>query len=271
MIRREREGRYYLITQHEHALLSGRLAERWGNRDFEAPEPRESVIRGISMHDCGWPLHDERPTLNDKGAPLNVFETPRRIGTPVWTLSAERAAAVDPYAGLLVSLHVLSLSMLPSIYSPTPHDVFELNKFQHQEIERQESMRQALGLRTDRPLKLGLAEPGVDPEEDRLANNFHLLQALDKLSLSLCFANGLFERLEHVGLKLSHSREEPATILLDPWPFAMDQIEESVPSKVIEQKQFENETEFQQAYAAATVEQLALRLRPGRAADGSRR
>ena len=26
---------------------------------------------GIALHDCGWPIHDERPTLNAKNQPLD--------------------------------------------------------------------------------------------------------------------------------------------------------------------------------------------------------
>jgi hypothetical protein len=47
---------------------------------------------GIELHDCGWPLHDERPTLNEAGLPLDVFESPRAIALEVWQASAERAA-----------------------------------------------------------------------------------------------------------------------------------------------------------------------------------
>ena len=42
----------------------------------------ENTITGISLHDCGWPIHDERPTLNPDRIPLDVFESPPK---PVFT------------------------------------------------------------------------------------------------------------------------------------------------------------------------------------------
>ena len=74
MIRRHVADEFWLIAQHDHALLSGHLAEQIGGGEFERPAPR--AIRGIALHDCGWPLHDdEAPTLNERGQPLDVFES----------------------------------------------------------------------------------------------------------------------------------------------------------------------------------------------------
>src|SRR4051812_8913976 len=114
MIRREDEGGFLLITQHDHALISGELAEQFGNEYFARPAPLESVLRGIRLHDGGWPLHDDQPTRNSDGLPLDVFETPPEIALKVWTAGVERAAAEDKYAGLLVSVHVLNLSVFAS-------------------------------------------------------------------------------------------------------------------------------------------------------------
>src|SRR5438874_5670453 len=112
MIRRAQGSHFLLITQHDHALIAGELADQFGNDNFASPIPREQTLLGVSLHDCGWPLHDIEPTLNADGLPLDVFESPRDLAFKVWTASVERAAQKDPYAGLLVSLHVLSLSVL---------------------------------------------------------------------------------------------------------------------------------------------------------------
>src|SRR2546421_10285790 len=110
MIRRRVGDEFWLITQHDHALVSGKLAEHFGNDQFQLPAPRESVILGTSLHDCGWPVHDEAPTLNTLGEPRDVFETTPQIGLTTWPESSRRATERDSYAGLLVSLHNLSLS-----------------------------------------------------------------------------------------------------------------------------------------------------------------
>jgi len=71
---------YFLNHQNDHAILAGQLAQHFGNDRFATPEPRESVLTGVRMHDAGWPLHDDEPTLNKAHHPLDVFEVPRSIG-----------------------------------------------------------------------------------------------------------------------------------------------------------------------------------------------
>src|SRR6476646_2312884 len=111
MIRRHvGDHQFWLIAQNDHALISGQLAGQLGNGDFSPPSSPSAVL-GIGLHDCGWPVHDEQPTLNSKNLPLDVFETPRHVGLRVWGESTDRAAARDDYAGLLVSLHSLALSV----------------------------------------------------------------------------------------------------------------------------------------------------------------
>ncbi len=107
MIRRRQGNDLLLITQDDHAALSGRLAKHIGNKQFSMPSPFHLVIEGVSLHDCGWPLHDDHPTLNADGLPRNVFEMPPLLAVEVWGESSSRAAVVHPYVGLLVSLHGL--------------------------------------------------------------------------------------------------------------------------------------------------------------------
>ena len=58
MIRHHLGDDFVLITQHDHAQLSGRLARHVGNSLFSAPTPFQETVDGIALHDCGWPLHD---------------------------------------------------------------------------------------------------------------------------------------------------------------------------------------------------------------------
>ena len=54
MIRREVGNEFFLITQDDHAHLAGELAKRFGNDRFTAPQPRESALTGVRLHDAGW-------------------------------------------------------------------------------------------------------------------------------------------------------------------------------------------------------------------------
>jgi hypothetical protein len=273
MIRNSRGDHFLLITQHDHALLSGELAERIGTPRFEAPDPRESSLLGISLHDCGWPLHDDSPTLNRQGLPADVLESTVELATRVWRGSSAGAAGRDPYAGLLVSLHVLTLSAMIAQHLPplpTPErrqELFLLNQFQQDEIERQEKLRKQLGLRTDRPLTLGLADPGIDNEEDRLRFNFSWLRAMDALSLDACSGRRVFDKSPAVhpatgapaiDLRLQHREKD--LLAIDPWPFGVAKIELQVAAKRLPATPFADVEAFRRAYVEATQEMLTLRL-----------
>ena len=120
-----------------------------------------------------------------------------------------------------------------------PNDMrvrFEVNKFQHAQIELQEKLRTQLGLRTDIPLLLGLAEKSSDPAEQNLLYNFRLLQAMDKLSLCICCTKPPFGKIDAMTDRpggrmtpLTVSRPEPQTLLVSPWPFDQESIEVSFP------------------------------------------
>ena len=71
------------------------------------------------MHDCGWPLDDDAPTLNGEGLPLHVFESPVSLATRVWGASVAGAIERGDYQGLLVSLHVFGLSAI-ILAAPAP-------------------------------------------------------------------------------------------------------------------------------------------------------
>jgi hypothetical protein len=267
MIRHVAKNNWFLFTQHEHALLAGRIAEHFGNTPFQKPSPH--TVQGIALHDCGWPLHDDRPTLNGKGEPLHVFESPVWVGCQVWAASARRAANKDLYAGLLVSIHVAHLASLAAQVHRGQRDVFELNKFQHDQVELQDHLRRALHMRTDIPTNHGLAKPAVSGEEDRLRFDYHLLRAMDRLSLALLCSEPLFDSIElepspsaaPVSLRLQ--RTGPFSASLDPWPFDAESLRFEVPYKRLPATPFSDPDAFRDAYAEAPVEEVEAVVRPG--------
>ena len=277
MIRHRRGDEFLLVAQHDHALLSGRFAAHVGNGDFARPDPHRQTVNGIALHDCGWPLHDEHPTLNENGLPLHVLESPMPVAIKVWSESARLASETDPYTGLLVSLHVMALSSIAQTHDPTPHeryrdarDLFDLNKFQHRQAQLQEDLRRRLGLSTDIPLNKGLSKPGVAPEEDLLLFNYNLLKMCDRLSLDLCCSEPLFETIEEVfprpgaapvTLRLVHVGESAITVA--PWPFDADRLEDEVPCRRVRVEPFTSDDEFRRAFEQAPREVLRVRLSPG--------
>lgn len=265
---------YGLITQDDHARLSGDLARRLGTSRYPKPghaaqparaDGQKSVdqerpvgggqgdsfaafVLATACHDAGWPVVDVAPPLNSQGLPQDVFETSRDVGLRAWSGAPEavhRAAmhTLTPpealWAELLVSLHTLSLSALATTPNATNEqfDVaslperFEINKFQQREIERQERLRQSLGLATDVPLTLGLADEHTAPSEDALRWHLRWLQALDVMSLGVCCTKPPIAEIKDVHpapgepgdvLRL---RREGDDLLVSPWPFSVERID----------------------------------------------
>jgi hypothetical protein len=252
------------------------LAKHFGNSRFA--KPQAATVLGISLHDRGWLTHDDRPTLNKDRLPLDVFETSPQIGFGVWLESARRAAERDAYAGLLVSLHGLSLSALATahIFDNEQFDLnnarvrFEMNKFQHAQIELQENLRNRLGMRTDIPLRMGLAEKTSDPKEQALEFDFRLLQALDKLSLCICCTKPPFASVEsvmdHAGGKASSllvKRPAPQTLTVNPWPFDVVKMDVTFPFRRVGAKAFADQAAFLNVYLAAPEESFTCTVTAG--------
>jgi hypothetical protein len=274
MIRRDAGHDFLLITQTDHAALAAELARHFGNSKFTRASPQSIAATGL--HDAGWPLHDDQPTLNDRWHPLDVFEVPRAIALQVWTASADRAVEVDPYAGLLVSLHSLSLSILPhaspqgkgeSFDVQKMHDQFAINKFQHREVERQEHLRRQLGFNPDLPLKLGLADAKGSAKDDQLRFDFRLLQVMDLLSLCLCCSKPPQEQSGEVlrsptasPITLKISKSLDGTVHAYPWPFDQKRIDLTLPYRRIGARRFDSLEEFRDVYHAAKTGSLHVSI-----------
>jgi hypothetical protein len=54
IVRYETDGSIVMITQNDHAQLSGLFAAHWGNEEFEKPRPYGSLVRAAMFHDRGW-------------------------------------------------------------------------------------------------------------------------------------------------------------------------------------------------------------------------
>ena len=259
---------FFLITQNDHANLSGRIAQHFGNDRFDPPIPREDTVIAASIHDCGWPLHDEQPTLNAAGLPVDVFESPLFVSLELWKAAAERAEAQSAYTALLVSLHVLGLSGLAASHRHTQREVFKLNQFQHREIERQEVLRRKLGLATDRATQLGLVVDEGDPAEQQLKRNHGIVQIHDRLSLALCCTELPFREIDHVVQRIGEPlvtlrlSRKGTTLEIGPWPFDVQEMTFLVPYRAVAAKRYETQGEFQAVYESAPRGELELQLRP---------
>src|ERR1043165_4963044 len=77
IVRYESDGTIVMITQNDHAQLSGLFAAHWGNASFEAPRQYGSMVRAAMYHDRGWIRYETSPQLNPKtGKTPNYREVP---------------------------------------------------------------------------------------------------------------------------------------------------------------------------------------------------
>jgi hypothetical protein len=256
---------FLLFAQHDHAQLSGELARHYGNRLFARPDPLEPTIVAVGLHDCGWPLHDHRPTLNKEGLPLDVFETPLDIAIGVWQAGVERVVDQDVYTQLLVSLHVLGLSGFAAARQHDRREQFELNKFQHRQIEKQVELRKQLGMALDIPLKLGLAVRSDSAQEERLRRNHNIVQAMDRISLGLCCTDLVFEKIEGIAprpgaaaVTLNFIRTDDFALRVEPWPFDREEIEQEIEYRAVAAGRYEDVDEFRKAYADAAPMRMKM-------------
>jgi hypothetical protein len=276
MIRKRVGETFWLITQRDHALLAGQIARAWGNRQFAKPVGGDVVYTAVDDHDDGWPDHDDHPTLDEAGRPTDVFEAARALSHPIWLNSARRATERGLYTGLLVSLHQLSLSAHAAsvasndkIDDETRRRQFDLNKIQHALIEHAENLRAKLGLVTDRPLRLGLADGWTNTAEENLKFDFRLLQAVDALSLHVCCDHvppGIVPAPHarpgtgQIQLQVVHLGD--GTLGIGPWPFDEPELILRVPYRTVPAMAYDSLDRFRADYAAAPVKEFECRLRP---------
>jgi hypothetical protein len=275
MIRRDVNGACVIITQHDHSLLSGELARRLGNGLFAIPSPYESVVLAIAEHDCGWVEPDRHPNMNPQGQPAHVFEGEILTALTAWDSSVNQVIARDKYAGLLVSLHVMALANIVAAREPNATDEisrqkqFRIRRFVHRQIEVQEELRRELAMRTDLPLRGGLAEEGRSPDEDLLRANMFLLEFLDQLSLDLCYDKAIFQRFDMLyprpgegAMGARIQRDARGIFRLSPWPFNAEQLELDVPARKIPSGPFANAGALCEACKIAEMFLLRVVLQP---------
>jgi hypothetical protein len=298
MIVAETDGAYRFVTQPDHAALAGQFADRWGNERFERPRPRSGVLAAAHLHDDGWWAYDRRPHLHGDdddgddgdGRPVGFTTVPPETWVDLYDEGIRRVVDVDPYAGLLVSMHGAGLrrrryGLSPS-WSDTPPDFAAF-------VDRQETLQSRLlaDLRgtgdgdevraggdvgvsaSTRALLERLHESGAPGGEsdDRLWTNYVLLQAWDALSLAFCTSTSppAFDEVAPVptgrgeDATLSVTRVARGEFRVEPYPFDASPLVVSVPARTVRRDAFEDQPGLARAYYAAGRATETFTLRRG--------
>jgi hypothetical protein len=223
---REEDGSWLLVRQADHAMLSGWLAAAWGAGPWEPPEPYGSAVVGARLHDLAWTPFDEALPLRPDGRPYAFIEVSRAIVVRFYAAGLDAVESIDPYAGLLNSLHYSGFYTShwgwqhwarPERLEGEEREVIEL--FAARERERQQRLRDRLG---------------VDGSHDRrLMCNYFWLQLWDRISLDICRygfhghaqdypATPVGVGMDAPSVSLHLELEPGGTCRLDPYPLLAD-------------------------------------------------
>ncbi len=95
---------WLLISQVEHARVSGELARHW-REDYS-----DDVVNAIAHHDNGWAAWESEPKLNPQlGAPFSFLEMPVPAALVIWDHSIAAAGEFGPLAAYIVAGHFNNL------------------------------------------------------------------------------------------------------------------------------------------------------------------
>ena len=161
---RQREGAqdWWLISQPDHAELSGTLARSIESPDFPAMD--EEIFQAIALHDEGWSPFDQWPQVKE-GRPVSFLNVSPPDFLQAWRGSIERAAGVSTVGGIVVSEHFCRIARM----RPPSNEGALIEKFLQNEKQRQDRLS---------------ADQSRSREEIEILVD--VLQFCDLLSLYLC-------------------------------------------------------------------------------------
>jgi hypothetical protein len=276
----ETADRYRFVTQPDHAVLAGTFADHWGNGDIEHPAPMPPLVMAAYLHDAGWEAYDRRPHLDDGGRPVDFRATPADVWIELYDDGIETVIELNPFAGLLVSMHGVGLRKRRYGLSPGwPATPARYEPF----VERQEARQsRLLGELLDdgQPSQLGAAdaellsalhEAGRPPDGCRstLWQAYQLLQVWDTLSLAFCTTvsppgYGTIEDVPRGSdaddVELSIDSADGDAFVVEPYPFDHEPYEATIPSRTVRKDAFETAGDLARAYDAADRELTTLTL-----------
>lgn len=260
IVRYESDGSIVMITQNDHAQLSGLFAAHWGNDTFEKPRPYGSLVRAAMFHDRGWIRYETGPRLDPAtGKTPNFREVPNdQAQLDAFEWAGDWLGAIDAYAGLMIARHRTGLwqGRYGVITQPLAIQRGKLPPPIEAFIIRSEAKQKVVAEK-------------FDPNE--LAVNYNLLQVWDLLSLYICSTEVLTpDRVEPVplgyssktGVGMTLTPRDAGTIAVDPYPFDQPSLAASLIFRRLRQTGFKDTAELQSAYFKTAPQILPFTLMP---------
>jgi len=260
IIRKEANGTLTLIGQTDHSRFVGQLAAHWGNREFEAPRPYDSVVRAATFHDYGWLRYETSPLIDQaSGEPypfLQVPMTERQLGGYQWAL--DWMTDIDPYSGLIVSMHRTGL--WKGRYQKIKHPAGRYN------LTVLSPEVQAFVARNEAGQEK--ARAAFDAKE--VWTNYRLMQVWDLLGLYFCCQEPNEDFVDPVpvgygggedeGVRLALKPLASGQVSFDPYPFDVRPCRVQLTAKRLPQQSYPSLEVFRRAWFGAEVELLEFEL-----------
>ncbi|HVW35890.1 MAG TPA: DUF3891 family protein [Pirellulales bacterium] len=239
---------WVLISQVEHARISGVLAGRWDPSISSQFDFRDELLAAIYHHDDGWADWEQAIGVDpETGRPLNFTEMPLVESLAIWRDSIAAASRHGDLAGYVVSAHFCSL--LHRFSSRWQNDAVKAaiaGEFFESQKQHQADRLAAWNRRVKVP-DVGVAADAA----------LKMLQIFDSLSLWLCCSEHPEpETLEPPGAPAATIRSlAPFKATISPWPFADERIELEAVGRLIPATRYESPAEL----ALAPSRQAALK------------
>lgn len=230
-----------LITQCDHASLSGELLAAVRREPWLSRPTREAVLFATHLHDDGWREEDQAPSLDPAtGIPFDFMSLPVERRQAVWTRAIARMARTSSYAAALLAQHAITVFRR---YRTEPAWRDFLRSI---EDERNEQF--------DRASRPEFIPTLLDPRvEDRtlLLQDYAYLAWADLVSLAFC--NGWTDVLDVDVFRL---RCEGATVEVSPDPFEGRTVPMRVRARRVPRDGCRSTEELRRALSGAPVEWL---------------
>jgi hypothetical protein len=219
MIVRHLADRIQLITQPDHAALSGRIM---ANCVPLRRSPRfDSILLAIREHDNGWQEEDASPAVDlETGRVVDFVTAPLAVRHRVWPRAIGRLS-YDPWAAALVAQHALT------VYDRYRSDSAWASFFADLEV-----LRDDMASRSRASL-------------DDLATDYPFVRLGDLISLTFCAG---WTEPQRFGEWIVQAAG--ADVAVEPSPFS-DPIEFAVTARELSATPFGSDVEFAAAFLAA--------------------
>ncbi|OJY43420.1 DUF3891 family protein [Pseudonocardia sp. 73-21] len=270
MILSRYDGRLLVVRQPDHGLQTGLIAAAWGNDEVPAvTEHREASRLAAAHHDDGWAIWERHPDLDPHtGQPTQFHQVKPREHVPAYRAGIQRAAQLDPWTELLVSMH--GAGLYNDRYGS--YRLAEVGEQSLTDTERElveefltDMARLQASLYTE---AIGHAPPSAPHALPEVMSAYLLLQVWDRISLQFALRHAADATIaplpvpgqQHAEIRC-HARGR-FRLALDPYPFAESSVALPVTASIVPDRPYTDTEDFLATLSSAdhtTIECTATR------------